>query len=174
MKTQTLTLWIHVSAHHSLNPVLAKWRWLVCTKAKFASLSAMPLIALVRNIKEFTIKNQPKTFNVWDRKFSNDVGKQRNYPFLEESLQHEVKSHIKENLATILRFFLVMIMEQSEPKQTPSLSPIHTRVYSFNMKGAFSHTSCFIYLFEEFGNLWSNFQPHCWLQAPTKAKMEGI
>lgn len=113
------TLWIHVSAHQSLDPILAKWRWLVCTEAKSARLSAVPLIALVGNIKEFTINNQPQTFNVWDRKFSNNVGKQHNYPFLEELLQHEVKSHIKENLATILRFFLVMmLMEQSEPKQT--------------------------------------------------------
>lgn len=41
----------------------------------------------VWNIYEVTIKNQPKTFNVFDRKFSDNVGRQHSYPFGEELLQ---------------------------------------------------------------------------------------
>lgn len=84
------------------------------------------------------LKSQPKPFKVPGREFSNDVGRRHNYPFREESLQKlnmKSKSHMKESLATTMRFFLVIVLmvhscsiEQLKPKA-------NTRYFSFSHKG---------------------------------------
>lgn len=77
-----------VPAYQSLRPFLAERWWLVCPEAKSTSPSASP-------VKEVTSRNGPEPFNVCDRKFSKNVGRQHNYPFFKRN--PEQKLNMKSN-----------------------------------------------------------------------------